>query len=306
VGGRDGYLTLPLGDVDESVVTEVHQALVPPGPGIDRFDVPGWPSLPTDVSWVPGLAPTVVRHYSDGDAATVDLYSVAGDIGGAMAMVALLPEATPYPVSGAMGWQAPLSDGQTLFVWQAAPGTVGMIVASEAAEPDVGAMIGSIPAPAPVGGEHPNARLVGRSAEGDVPWVVEALDYLPTGGPSAADNRDCVGLWVGGQAPMTSCGTEIPPELSYFRNFSAVTQVGDDTVVFAEVAPAVAAVGTDAPGAEHATVETQPIDPTRPDSLRYAVLIVHGDRDEPQTFRLLGAGGEELYTTEFDLNEVGG
>jgi hypothetical protein len=304
-GQSAGYLTMPLDPVDDNLVADVNAALAEEGIGIEQYAADaGWPDLPADISWMPGVAPTIGRRYSDGGPAHLDLYTTAGDIGPAMAMVAMLPDARPYPVGAGMGWQAPLADGGTLLVWQAGPGTVGTIVASEAAAADVGAVVESIPTPAPAPGEHPNARPVGQSDEGsDVPWVVEAIDYLsPYGGPPGADDRACLGLWVAGQVPVTDCGGEVPPE-----GYSlTVAQVDDATVVFAEVAPTVAAVATDAPGAEQATVETQPADPANPDGLRYAVLIVRGGRDEPQTFRLLGAGGEELSRTERDLNEVGG
>jgi hypothetical protein len=41
-------------------------------------------------------------------------------------------------------------------------------------------------------------------------------------------------------------------------------------------------------------------------SLRYAVMIVHGVRDEPLTFRLLDARGEVLDTRCFSPYEFGG
>jgi hypothetical protein len=68
----------------------------------------------------------------------------------------------------------------------------------------------------------------------------------------------------------------------------------------------VASVSTDAPGAEQSSVDAVPLDPDDPNSLRYVVLIVHGGREEPQTFRFLGAGGELLDSRAIDLNEVGG
>ena len=310
VGGSAGYLTLPLDDVDESVVLEVHNALVSDGVGVAEYGADdGWASLPADISWVPGVSPTVARHYSDGDVATVDLSSVAADIGPATAMVALLPDARPYPVGGGMGWQAPVPDGQTLFVWQAAPGTVGLIVASEAALADVGAMIESIPAPDPALGEHPNARLVGRSDEGsDVLWAVELADYLPSDGPPAVDEGPCMSLWVDGQVVGPTCGVEVPPPSAVvpFSVFGPVAHLdGDATVVFGLLSPAVTTVTIDPIYGVELSVDTQPVDPADPDGLRYVVMIVHGGRDVPQIFRFR-AGNRELSTTEIDLSVVGG
>jgi hypothetical protein len=119
--------------------------------------------------------------------------------------------------------------------------TVGLVVASEAALADVGAMIESIPAPDPALGEHPTPRLAGRSDEGsDVLWAVELADYLPSDGPPAVDERPCVSLWVDGQVVGPTCGVEVPPPSAVvpFSVFGPVAHVdGDATVVFGLLSP---------------------------------------------------------------------
>jgi hypothetical protein len=310
-GESGGYLTLPLGDVDEATVAQVHDVLVAEGIGVQRFAVDsGWTETPVDISWVPGIAPAMVQSFSDGGAGGFDLYTASGDLASAGSITALLDGATPYPVDGSMGWQATLPSRDTVVVWQVAPGTVGAVVAGEGSAADISAVIESIPAPAPALGEHPNVRLVGRSGEGsDVAWAVEAADYIPdpiSGHIPGPEERPCMSLWVAGRVSLRSCGLSLPVE-SHFNSFGAVTQVDDDvTVVFGEVAPTVASVSTDAPGAEQSSVDAVPLDPDDPNSLRYVVLIVHGGREEPQTFRFLGAGGELLDSRAIDLNEVGG
>jgi hypothetical protein len=296
-----GYVTLPIGDVGENVVAMVHDELVAQGIGVERFAVDsGWVVRDVDVSWVPGVAPTVGRRYSD-VGRNLDVYAAFGDIASARDTVPLMHDAAPYPVEGNMGWQTTTAEGDTVVVWQAAPGTIAAVVAGEAVADQVPAVIESMPVPRPTPGDHPDWHLVGRSEDGDVPWVVEAGQFLP-----GIAERPCMNLWVAGQVPLGSCSLAQMPT-SYSDQFSTLTQVDDDvSVVFGLFAPAVASVATDAPGAEHATVEAQPFDPGDPMSLRYAVMIVHGGKEQPQTFRFLDAQGEVLDTRTLNLNEVGG
>jgi hypothetical protein len=300
-GESVGYITLPIGEVDEVLVRTVHDELVAEGIGVERFAVDsGWIVRDVDVSWMPGVAPTVMRRYAD-VGRNLDVYTVFGDIGSARDTTPLMHDATPYPVNGNMGWQTTTAEGDTVVVWQAAPGTVAAVVASEAVADQVPAVIESMPAPEPTPGEHPNWRLVDRSADGDVPWVVEVGDFVP-----GIAERPCMSLWVAGQVPVQACTLSQMPT-AYTDTFSAVTHVDDDvTVVFGLFAPAVASVETDASGAEHAQVEARPIDPDDPFSLRYALLTIHGGREAPQTFRFLDAQGEVLDTRSLNLNEVGG
>jgi hypothetical protein len=300
-----GHVTLPIGDVDPALVETVHQVLVEEGVGVQRFARDsGWGVQDVDVSWVPGVAPTVGRRYGAGEA-SLDVYTAFGDIAGAKDMTRVLDGATPYPVGGSMGWRATAASGDSLFVWQAAPGTVVAVIAGEAVAAEVPAIIESIGAPAPAVGDHPNVRPVGRSEEGsDVPWVLEVADFLP-----GMDERPCLSLWTGGQVAGPTCGLTVPgpPAEGPFLSFGPLTHIGDDvTVVFALVGPTVAALSTEAPGAEQALVESQPVDPSDPAGPRYAVMIVHGDREAPQTFRLLDADGQVLHEAVFDLNDVGG
>jgi hypothetical protein len=102
-----------------------------------------------------------------------------------------------------------------------------------------------------------------------------------------------------------SCGLEVPTDTNLY-GFGAATQVDEATVIYGLMAPTVATVETDATGAEHPSVEALPLDPDDPAGLRYVVMIIHGGRDEPQTFRFLGADGQVLETRSVDLNEVGG
>jgi hypothetical protein len=300
-GESVGYITLPIGDVNEDDVSTVNDMLREQGIGVQQLgSAYGWLGHAVDVSWVPGVAPTVGRRYAD-DGSTLDVYTAFGDIAGAMDMTRLMSDATPYPVNGNMGWQTTTRAGGSMVVWQAAPGTVAAIVAGEDVADDIPAVIESIPAPEPKPGEHPNWRLVERSEEGDVPWVVEAGDFVP-----GIAERPCMSLWVAGQVPVQACSlAQMPADLT--DSFGPLTQVDDDiTVVFGLFAPTVASVETEAARAEHARVEAQPFDPADPMSQRYAVMIVHGGRGEPQTFRLLDAQGEVLDTRSFNLNEVGG
>ena len=314
-GEVSGYLTMPLDEaVPDEDVRALHELLT--SEGLSRVQdfartSPGWTVRDADLGWVPGVAPTTVRSYTDGGGRRLDLYAVAGDLPTAGVVTALLPDAHPYPVGGLMGWRVSTCDPtgcangpEEVTVWQAAPGTVGAIVADQVTDADVPATIDSLPAPEPTPGEHPNVRRGSRSEPGDVPWLVELADFVPGLGAGP-----CVDLWVAGQATGATCGLEVPApgaEPPFFL-FGPVAHLdGDATVVFGLVAPAVTRVTIDPVYGVSLSVETQPLDPADPDGLRSAVMIVHGGRNVPQIFRFRGARNVELFSSEIDLNVVGG
>ncbi len=92
-----GYVTLPIGDVDPALVETVHEVLIEEGVGVQRFARDsGWGVQDVDVSWVPGVAPTVGRRYGDGEA-SLDVYTAFGDIAGAEDMTRRAGGRHPLP-----------------------------------------------------------------------------------------------------------------------------------------------------------------------------------------------------------------
>jgi hypothetical protein len=146
------YITLPLDDVDPEAVIQIEDAMVPEGPGPAADFPPGWTTEPVVLDWVPDASPTTAARFTGPGDRQLDLYTVAAAVSDLADVPALVPGAEPFLVGDLAGWQATVGS-ESVFVWQAAPGIVGVVITDEATAAEVPGMVASMPPWSPGGSQ---------------------------------------------------------------------------------------------------------------------------------------------------------
>jgi hypothetical protein len=306
-GGSQAFVVVGRGAVAPRSVRAVLDAL-PTGVtrrvGPVEPDLTGWAIQHVSVDWLPDLAPTTSRAYVAGGGRRVELMAMAGDLPGIAEVMGVLAGARPFDVGDGVGWRAPLGGGgKTISYWQLASGRVGAVVDDGLAVEDVRLLAESVEPVEELETVRPTRWLAAASPPGTAPrWLVEYSTWLP-----GFDDLPCYTVWIEGVVLDPSCGSGPPPDGgSLFARIGAA-RVGDTTVMFGEVAPTVATVITDAPGARSPSLATLAVHPSEPKGDRLVVDIVDGDPGPgPATWTFLDAGGRVLGSTPVDLDEAVG
>jgi hypothetical protein len=298
-GAGRGYVAAYRGDatlVDaQEAITRLVGGVAPQDAVPVRLD---WNGYAMPLGWVPGVPATAVVRYDDG-ARSVEVTAADAELPPVSTLGLLLGDLSPLPLTTGAGWRwTPSGSDETLAVWRAAPGLVATVAARGLSDTELAQVVDSVPSPRPfppdVGRE---TRIVASSAPGTTPvYAIELSRGMGVAELSEADDPSCVTAVVGNERIGPLCTAPSQDFPTAFLN--PVDRTEDGVVVLGVFGPWVARLATDDPTLP--SVATEPLVPSEPNGLRYAVFRLARTTGEA-TVTSLDAGDEVLHTGVIDL-----
>lgn len=287
VGGQ-GHLALGR-DVGDDVVAAIGDRLEAGTALTDAALAPdGWAVRPVTLNWVPRVAASHGVAYRGDEASRrqVEVTTVAGDLPDAAALAAYLPGAERVAAASRDGWLADTPGQDTrAFVWQEAPGIVGVAASYGLSDEELLRVAGGL-RPVPWQPDD-NTRIVGEGETAGLQWTLRRDAVLVDGSPCLAF---VVELAVDG--PL--CDPSNPD--GAFTQLGVAAASDDTALVWGVVGPDVRYVD----GNDGTSAEALPVDPADPDSPRYVVMAVPLTGSNVM-FDFLAESGDVLDSTILDL-----
>ncbi len=288
-GGRGAAVVAgPAASVDARALAAVVGSGTPPADAR-----PGEPApRPLPVDWLGGVGPTVVvAHQPTDQSAALGIVTVGGELPEGDVIDALVPGAVPAEVRGRTGWQYPMRDGAMYAVtWQEQPGVVVTVAGSGVRPTEVEAVADGLVAVEEPGGD----------AAGDpvaVGTVADRQYRIDAEHPADTGRGWCVVLTLDGAQVGRECERMVDGATEGGWGIVPVATYDGGTVWWGAVAADVVTVTVDGTDLEAETIEVAPATDGS-GGPRVVLVAVPGDRE--LTFRLHGAGGEELGTSTFN------